>query len=117
MPSGFGGFWPRPPRHIRPAKGGLNLFAFADAQANRDRFRVGSFSFLVADDPSRLQFKKARTTVNVSASYQWRPWLEFSADLMNAFNEPHVFYRAIPDRISRYSWNGTTLTFSVSGRF
>lgn len=36
---------------------------------------------------------------------------------MNAFNEPHVFYRALPDRISRFSWNGTTLTFSVSGRF
>ncbi len=79
--------------------------------------RIGEFLDTYAADPSRLQFKKARTTVNISASYQWRPWLEFSADLMNAFNEPHVFYRAVPDRISRYSWNGTTLTFSVSGRF
>ena len=41
----------------------------------------------------------SRTTVNVSLAYQWKPWLEFSADLMNAFNEPHVFYRAVPDRI------------------
>lgn len=79
--------------------------------------RIGEFLDTYSADASRLQFKKARTTVNVSASYQWRPWLEFSADLMNAFNEPHVFYRAIPDRISRYSWNGTTLTFSLSGRF
>jgi TonB-dependent receptor len=79
--------------------------------------RIGEFLDAYSSDPSRLQFKKTRTTVNVSLSYQWRPWLEFSADLMNAFNEPHIFYRARPDRISYYSRNGTTLTFSVSGRF
>ncbi len=79
--------------------------------------RIGEFLDAYSSDPSRLLYKMSRTTVNVSLSYQWKPWLEFSADLMNAFNEPHVFYRALPDRISRYSWNGTTLTFSVSGRF
>jgi len=78
---------------------------------------IGEFLNAYSVDASRLQFKKSRTTVNVSLSYQWRPWLEFSADLMNAFNEPHVSYRALPDRISLYSRNGTTLTFSVSGRF
>lgn len=79
--------------------------------------RLGEFLDAYSTDASRLQFKKSRTTVNVSLSYQWKPWLEFSADLMNAFNEPHVFYRALPDRISYYSRNGTTLTFSVSGRY
>lgn len=79
--------------------------------------RISDFLDSYSTDPSRLQYKKARTTVNVSLSHQWRPWLEFSADLMNAFNEPHVLYRARPDRISSYSRNGTTLTFSVSGRF
>jgi iron complex outermembrane receptor protein len=79
--------------------------------------RISDFLDAYSGDASRLQFKEARTTVNVSASYQWRPWLEFSADLMNAFNEPHTYYRAVPDRISSYSRNGTTLTFSVSGRF
>ena len=78
-------------------------------------YRIGPVAY--SSDVSRLQYKEARTTVNVSASYQWRPWLEFSVDLMNAFNEPHTFYRALPDRISSYSRNGATLTFSVSGRF
>jgi iron complex outermembrane receptor protein len=79
--------------------------------------RIGEFLDSYSADASRLQYKKSRTTVNVSLSYQWKPWLEFSADLMNAFNEPHVFFRAAPDRISAYSRNGTTMTFSVSGRF
>lgn len=79
--------------------------------------RIGEFLDTYSADVSRLEFKQARTTVNVSLSYQWKPTLEFSADLMNAFNEPHVSYRALADRISRYSWNGTTLTLSVSGRF
>ena len=30
------------------------------------------------------------------------------------FNEPHVLYRARPDRISSYSQNGTTLTFATA---
>ena len=79
--------------------------------------RISDFLDAYSSDASRLSYKKARTTVNVSLSYQWRPWLEFSADLMNAFNEPHTFYRARPDRISYHSLNGTTLTFGVSGRF
>ncbi len=79
--------------------------------------RIGEFLDSYSSDASRLQYKETRTTVNVSLSYQWRPWLEFSADLMNAFNEPHVYYRAVPGRISSYSLNGTTLTFGVSGRF
>ncbi|MSU50724.1 MAG: TonB-dependent receptor [Opitutus sp.] len=79
--------------------------------------RISDFLDAYSSDPSRLQYKRERTTLNVSLSYQWRPWIEFSVDLMNAFNEPHTFYRARPDRISSYSLNGTTLTFGVSGRF
>jgi len=79
--------------------------------------RIGEFLDAYASDPSRLQYKMSRTTVNVGLSYQWRPWLEFSADLMNAFNEPHVYYRARPDRISLITRNGTTITLGVSGRF
>jgi TonB-dependent receptor len=79
--------------------------------------QIGEFLDSYSDDPSRLLFKKARKTMNVSLSYQWRPWLEFSADMMNAFNEPHIFYRGLADRISTYTWNGTTITFGVSGRF
>jgi len=79
--------------------------------------RISDFLDAYSSDASRLQYKKERTTLNVSLSSQWRPWLEFSVDLMNAFNEPHIFYRARPDRISSYSLNGTTLTFGVSGRF
>lgn len=79
--------------------------------------RISGYLLTYSSDPSRLEYEVDRTTVNIGLSYQYRPWLSFSVDITNAFNEPKTWYRSVPNRVSLYSVNGTLINFGVSGRF
>jgi outer membrane receptor protein involved in Fe transport len=68
-------------------------------------------------DPARLRFRDGRTLYNIGISYQVRPWLEFSADIVNILNKPQRFYRGSEERLQTWTVNGTSLTLGVSGRF
>jgi TonB-dependent receptor len=68
-------------------------------------------------DASRLRYRSARELVNLGATYRLNRGITLSIDLANAFNEPQDYYRALPDRLERSTFNGTTITFGVSGRF
>ncbi|MBI4626998.1 MAG: TonB-dependent receptor [Verrucomicrobia bacterium] len=63
------------------------------------------------------QYTNARMVVNVGVAYQYKPWLSFSIDAQNVFNEVQSWYRGIPDQISQVYIPGPTVTFGVSGRF
>lgn len=68
-------------------------------------------------DASRLRYRDARETVNLGLTYQLRRGVTLSMDFSNLFNAPQEYYRALPDRLERSTFNGTTVTFGVSGRF
>jgi iron complex outermembrane receptor protein len=80
--------------------------------------RTGEYINAFTDTGSgRNQYTRSRAVVNAGVAYQYKPWLSFSIDVGNLFNEPQVFYRGIADQISEYRIPGTTVTFGVSGRF
>ncbi|HEY1108203.1 MAG TPA: TonB-dependent receptor, partial [Opitutaceae bacterium] len=80
--------------------------------------RVGDYiSAFTEASPGRNQYVRSRTVVNAGLAYQWRPSVSFAVDVQNIFNAPQQFYRGIPDQMSEYRIPGTTITFSVSGRF
>lgn len=70
-----------------------------------------------ATDASRLRYRDARELVNLGVTYQLTRRVSFSVDLTNVFNEPQDYYRARPERLERSTFNGTTMTFGLSGRF
>jgi TonB-dependent receptor len=65
----------------------------------------------------RLQYRAARTTVNLGFSYELSRYCTLSCDIANLFNEPQILYRYSKDRTSAATWNFTSITFGVSGRF
>ncbi len=77
----------------------------------------GTFLDAYAADPSRLQYRRGRTLVNAGVSYQFRSGFGVSCDVVNVFGRPQEYYRYSPDRLSTWNVNGTTITFSVSGKF
>ncbi len=66
---------------------------------------------------ARLRYRDERELVNVGVTYRLRKELTLSVDLTNAFNSPQEYYRALPDRRERTTFNGTTVTIGLSGRF
>lgn len=68
-------------------------------------------------DASRLRYRDARELVNVGVTYQLRRGLALSVDIANVFNAPQDYYRALPGRLERSTYNGTSITFGLSGRF
>jgi len=68
-------------------------------------------------DASRLRYRAARELVNFGVTFRLTRAVTVSVDLANALNEPQNYYRALPDRLERATYNGTTITFGVSGRF
>lgn len=68
-------------------------------------------------DASRLRYRVDRTVWNFGATWDFRRYASFFIDVQNAFDEPIEFYRAVPGRLERYTDNGTTLVFGVTGRF
>ena len=75
---------------------------------------INSYS---ATSPARNQYRFARSTINVGASYRFRPALSLFVDVTNLTNEPQRLYRGNPDQMSSTIINGTTITFGVNGRF
>jgi iron complex outermembrane recepter protein len=75
---------------------------------------ITSFS---AATPQRNVYRFSRKITNAGIAYQFRPWLTFTADVANLFNEPEAFYRGTRDRIQAYNIAGTTITMGVNGRF
>ena len=78
---------------------------------------TGKTLFDYSSDPSRLRYRDAREIVNLGLTYQLRRGVTLSLDFSNLFNAPQEYYRALPDRLERATFNGTTVTFGVSGRF
>lgn len=67
--------------------------------------------------PSLSQFRYSMNTLNLGATYRYKPALEFTADVSNALKEPQRFYIGDKDRLRRFNQNFVTLTFAVNGRF
>ena len=65
----------------------------------------------------RNLYRYSYSTVTAGVAYQYRPWLQFTADVANLFNEPQSQYRGIPDQMANTIINGTTITLGVNGRF
>ena len=70
-----------------------------------------------AGTEARRQFRFARELVNLGLGYQWRKNLGFSIDLVNLFDEPQELYRGFTDRLSNARYNGTAISFGISGTF
>ncbi len=67
--------------------------------------------------PARSRYLAARTVINASLGYQWRPAVSFSLDVNNLTNAPQSAYRGIPDRMQFKLYGGTTVTAGINGRF
>lgn len=70
-----------------------------------------------ATNPELSQYRFSMKTVNLGLSYAYRPWMNFSVDLANAFNEPQRFYIGYKDRVRRTIVNFVPVTISMNGRF
>jgi TonB-dependent receptor len=70
-----------------------------------------------AGTDARQQFRFARELVNIGFGYQWRKGLAFSFDIVNVFNEPQQLFRGYSDRLSNARYNGTAISFGISGTF
>jgi len=70
-----------------------------------------------SSDPSRLRYRDAREIVNLGLTYQLRRGITLAVDFTNLFNAPQEFFRGFSDRLERATFNGTTITFGISGRF
>lgn len=68
-------------------------------------------------DASRLRYRDERELVNAGVAYRLNKAIVLSLDIANVFNEPQNYYRALSSRLERATFNGTTMTFGVSGRF
>jgi TonB-dependent receptor len=78
---------------------------------------TGVTLFDYSSDPSRLRYRDAREMVNLGLTYQLRRGVSVSVDFTNLFNVPQEYYRALPDRLERATFNGTAITIGLSGRF
>ncbi|MDO8542581.1 MAG: TonB-dependent receptor [Opitutaceae bacterium] len=70
-----------------------------------------------AASPARNNYRYKYQTVTAGLAYQYRPWLQFTADVGNLFNAAQTQYRGDPSQMSNTIINGTTITFGVNGRF
>lgn len=86
----------------------------ARLRANHTGDYIQSYS---AASVARNQYVRARTVVGASLGWEVRPGVGFSCDVANATNAHQVYYRGIPDQMSLDRNSGTTVTFSVNGRF
>jgi hypothetical protein len=68
-------------------------------------------------NPALSQFRFSMKTVNAGIGYAYRPWLNFSVDASNIFNEPQQFYIGYKERVRRTIMNFVTITIGVNGRF
>jgi TonB-dependent receptor len=75
------------------------------------------FLYTTAAAAARLQYKNKYTLVNAGIGYQYRPWLSFTCEVENLFNEPLTYYRGRPDRMQLTIFHGTTISFGVNGTF
>lgn len=78
---------------------------------------TGTYLDTYAADASRLLYRRGRTLVNGGLSYQVNSGLTLSCDIVNAFGKAQEFYRYAPSRLATWIDNGTSITFSVSGKF
>jgi TonB-dependent receptor len=72
---------------------------------------------LNVNNPALNQYRFSMKTVNVGVDYSYRPWLNFSVNASNIFNEPQQFYIGYKDRVRRTIMNFVTVTVGVNGRF
>lgn len=72
-----------------------------------------------SSDPSRRVYRRERIVTNASASYRIFRNTSLFVSAANLFNEPQEWFRkgAEGERFDRYIYNGTSVTFGVSGRF
>lgn len=78
---------------------------------------TGKTLFDYSSDASRLRYRDAREIVNLGLTYQLTRGVTLAVDFANLLNAPQEYYRAVPDRLERSTYNGTTITFGLSGRF
>ncbi len=65
----------------------------------------------------RLQYRDSRNTVNLGFSYRHSRGMNFFVDFTNLFNEPQTYYGTYASRLERAIYNGTAVSFGVSGSF
>ncbi len=66
---------------------------------------------------ARLRYRDSRATVNLGFSYRYARTMSFFVDFTNLFDEPQNYYRGYEDRLERATYNGTAVSFGVSGTF
>jgi iron complex outermembrane receptor protein len=70
-----------------------------------------------AANPALHQYRFSMKTTNVGFGYAVKPWLTYTLDASNIFNEPQQFYIGYKHRVRRSIVNFVTVTAGVSGRF
>jgi outer membrane receptor protein involved in Fe transport len=70
-----------------------------------------------ATNPALNQYRFSMKTTNVGISYAAKPWMTFTLDASNVFNEPQQFYIGYKSRVRRSIYNFVTVTAGVTGRF
>ena len=68
-------------------------------------------------NPALSLYRFSMKTLNVGASYQYRPNLGFSVDIANLFNEPQEFYMGNKNRFRQGITNFVTVAVGMNGRF
>jgi hypothetical protein len=66
---------------------------------------------------ARSLYVRSRTVVNPSVGYEVRPGLTFGAEVSNFTNAHQIQYRGIRDQMALDRNSGTTITFSLTGRY
>ena len=102
-----------------PRTGNVSLvWRYGAVSARVSANYVGSYitNYTAPDSPRNL-YRFSRTITNIGAAYHYRPWLNFTVDVSNLFNETESFYRGYRDRMSSTNIPGTTITMGVNGRF
>ncbi len=66
---------------------------------------------------ARSLYVRSRTLYNPSVGYEVRPGLTFTCDFSNFTNAHQIQYRGIRDQMALDRNSGTTITFSLSGRY
>ena len=101
----------------QPGDGSAGIAAAAPKAAPTVSAPASAAPFAAAAGSGANLYTEARTVVNLSLAYQWRPSVGFSVDVGNVFNEGQRWYRGIPDQMAQTYIPGTTITVGVGGRF
>ena len=66
---------------------------------------------------ARLRYRDKRETMNLGFTYRTKRAMSLFIDVTNIFDAPQNYYRGVTERLERATYNGTAITFGLSGSF